>query len=181
MGDGASSYLCRNIRRNMIVESAGFTDGKIADKYGAKGTEFGAGGMPALSFPLRISGSPAGTASYAIVFDDPDSVPPCGFKWVHWLVAGLKKPYLDEDASRLDPDIVQGANSWMDRGTDRKGASAYGGPSPPDRPHEYVLTVLALDFEPVLKNGFTVEDLNRVSKGHILAKASIKGVYSPKE
>ena len=48
MGDGASSYLCRNIRRNMIVESAGFTDGKIADKYGAKGTEFGAGGMPAL-------------------------------------------------------------------------------------------------------------------------------------
>ena len=43
------------------------------------------------------------------------------------------------------------------------------------------LTVLALDFEPVLKNGFTVEDLNRVSKGHILAKASIKGVYSPKE
>ena len=93
----------------MIVESAGFTDGKIADKYGAKGTEFGAGGMPALSFPLRISGAPAGTASYAIVFDDPDSVPPCGFKWVHWLVAGLKKPYLDEDASRLDPDIVQGA------------------------------------------------------------------------
>lgn len=165
----------------MIVESAAFADGKIADKYGAKGTEFGAGGMPALSFPLKISGAPAGTASYAIVFDDPDSAPLCGFRWVHWLVAGLKKQYLEEDASRLDAGLIQGANSWMDRGADRKGASAYGGPAPPDRPHEYVLTVMALDFEPALKNGFTLEDLNRVSKGHILAKATLKGVYSPKE
>ncbi len=165
----------------MIVESVAFADGKIADKYGSKGTEFGAGGMPALSFPLKISEAPAGTASYAIVFDDPDSVPPCGFRWVHWLVAGLKKNHLEEDASRLDAGLIQGANSWMDRGTDRKGASAYGGPAPPDRPHEYVLTVMALDFEPALKSGFTLEDLNRVSKGHILAKATLKGVYSPKE
>lgn len=164
----------------MIIESPAFENGKIADKYGAKGTDFGAAGMPALSFPLRISGAPPGTAAYAIVFDDPDSVPVCGFRWVHWLVVGLK-PSLEEDASRKDPDIIQGANSWKDRGTDAKGASAYGGPSPPDRPHTYVLTAYALDFEPALRNGFELPLLEKISKGHILAKASVRGTYEPKQ
>lgn len=166
----------------MQVESGGFRDGRIADEYGSKGTEFGAGGMPALSFPVKITGAPPGTASFAVVFDDPDSVPVCGFKWVHWLVAGLREPYLEEDASRNNGEIVQGANSWEGRGTDRAGASAYGGPAPPDGEHTYVLTVLALDFEPVLRNGFRYEDLMKVvGSGHTLAKASIKGTYSPKD
>ena len=162
----------------MIVESDAFANGMIAEKYGKRGSQFGADRMPALSFPLRITDAPAGTASFAIVFDDPDSVPVCGFKWVHWLVAGLKEPELEEDASRNRTDIIQGVNSWYLHGIDSKEeASRYGGPAPPDRPHVYVLTVLALDFVPALRNGFDAETLNKVANTHVLAKAVLKGRY----
>ena len=163
----------------MKVESDAFRNGVIADKYGKRGSQFGAAGMPALSFPLKISEAPAGTASYAIIFDDPDAVGPCGFTWVHWLVAGLKDGELPEDASRTRTDLIQGANSWYLHGTDdRAAASCYGGPAPPDRPHTYVLTVLALDFIPVLKNGFDAAALEKVADTHVLAKAVLKGRYS---
>ena len=162
----------------MIVECPAFEGGVIADKYGKRGSKFGAGGMPSLSFPLKISDAPAGTASFAVIFDDPDSVPVCGFKWIHWLVAGLKDGELEEDASRTRTDIIQGANSWYLHGTDDKAeASFYGGPAPPDRPHVYVLTVLALDFVPALRNGFDAETLNKIANTHILAKAVLKGRY----
>lgn len=163
----------------MQVESEAFEGGWIADKYGSKGTEFGAAGMPALSFPLRITEAPPGTASFAVVFYDPESV---GIpNWIHWLVAGLVKPELEEDASRKNSEIIQGANSWEGRGTDKEGASAYGGPAPPDKTHTYVLKVMALDFEPVLRRGFTYDTLKKVvGKGHVLATATLKGKYSPK-
>ena len=163
----------------MIVESEAFEGGVIAEKYGKRGTEFGTGHMPALSFPLKISDAPAGTASFAIIFDDPDSVPVCGFKWVHWLVAGLKKTELPEDASRTDRDIIQGVNSWYPRDTDDKlKASFYGGPAPPNCPHTYVLTVLALDVIPALRSGFDYDTLMKVADTHILAKAVLKGTSS---
>ena len=47
----------------MIVESEAFKNGTIADRYGKRGSQIGAAGMPVLSFPLKISGAPAGTAS----------------------------------------------------------------------------------------------------------------------
>lgn len=164
----------------MDISSAGIVDGKILDRFGAKGSEFTYGGMPSRSLPVEIYGAPAGTASFALVFDDPDSIPPCGFKWVHWLVAGFRTTKLPENASQDDPRLVQGANSWYGHGVeDRFKASFYGGPSPPDREHTYVLTVYALDFVPVLRTGFTAEDLAKVSKDHVLAKATLKGRYSP--
>ncbi|MDD4668857.1 MAG: YbhB/YbcL family Raf kinase inhibitor-like protein [Candidatus Methanomethylophilus sp.] len=163
----------------MKVTSAAFTNGRIADEYGSRGTEFGTAGMPVRSFPLEISDAPAGTASFALIFDDPDSRPTCGFTWVHWLVAGLKYSSLPADASRTDGRIIQGANSWNGHGTDLRGSSVYGGPCPSDRPHTYVLRVLALDFEPALKPGFSYEALTKVAKNHILAKAELRGLYEP--
>lgn len=163
----------------MQVKSVAFEDGRIADKYGVKGGENGPGGMPLRSFPLEISGAPPGTGSFAVVLEDPDSAPNCGFTWIHWLVAGLKRPRLEEDASRTAKDLIQGATSWNGRGADLKQASAYGGPNPPDRPHTYHLHVYALDFEPALKPGFSYEELMHVAKGHILARAELTGVYGP--
>lgn len=166
--------------RIMEISSDGIVDGVIQDRFGSKGTEFASGDMPSRSLPLKIEGAPAGTASYAIVFDDPDSVPPCGFKWIHWVVAGLRKTELPENASREDTSLVQGCNSWFEHGIDdRSEASFYGGPAPPDKKHTYVLTVYALDFVPALRNGFKLDDLLKVSKDHILAKCTLKGTYSP--
>lgn len=39
-----------------------------------------------LSPPLRWSGAPAGTGSFALVMDDPDAPPGC---WVHWVLFNL--------------------------------------------------------------------------------------------
>ncbi|MCQ2078906.1 MAG: YbhB/YbcL family Raf kinase inhibitor-like protein, partial [archaeon] len=67
-------------------------------------------------------------------------------------------------------------NDWYGHGIDDKAkASFYGGPYPPDKEHTYVFTVLALDFVPVLRTGFTREELLAVSKDHVLAKATMKG------
>lgn len=165
----------------MEIVCKGITDGRLDDIYGCKGTEFAEGRMPARSFPLEIRDAPAGTASYAVIFDDPDSVPVCGFKWIHWLVSGLRSRTLPEDASRTCDDIVQGVNSWYPEDVgDRMKASCYGGPYPPDREHIYVITVLALDFIPVLKKGFTYDELMKVTKGHVLATAKLNGAYSPR-
>ena len=43
-----------------------------------------------------------------------------------------------------------------------------------------MITVLALDFIPVLKQGFTYDELMKVTKGHVLATAVLKGAYSPR-
>ncbi len=165
----------------MDITSAAVNDGVLDERFGCNGQDFAPGDMPSRSFPLEIVGAPAGTASFAVIFDDPDSVPVCGFKWVHWLVTGLKTPKLPEDASRESDDIVQGVNSWYGRDVfDINAASRYGGPYPPDKVHTYVITVLALDFVPVLRTGFTYEDLEKVTKGHVLAKATLKCKYPPK-
>lgn len=165
----------------MEISSAAIVNGVIADKYGCKGTEFVEGDMPSLSIPVKIEGAPSGTASFALIFDDPDAVPACGIQWVHWLVSGFKQTELPENASQTCPELVQGRNDWYQHGIDDvKKASFYGGPYPPDREHTYVLTVMALDFVPVLKTGFSVDDLKKVCKDHILAKSTLKGKYSPK-
>ncbi len=165
----------------MEISSTAVKDGVLEERFGCNGQDFAPGDMPSRSFPLKIEGAPSGTASFAVVFDDPDSVPVCGFKWVHWLVTGLKSAELPEDASRECGDIVQGVTSWYQHGLDdRNAASRYGGPYPPDREHTYVVTVLALDFVPVLRTGFSYDDLAMVTKGHVLAKASLKCRYPPR-
>jgi Raf kinase inhibitor-like YbhB/YbcL family protein len=65
--------------------------------------------------------------------------------------------------------MVQGNNDF--------GKIGYGGPTPPDKPHTYVITVYALDSLVNLENGFTKEEFEEAIKGHILAEASMEGIY----
>lgn len=165
----------------MKVTSPAIVDGWLADKYGCKGTDFVEGDMPSLSFPLKIEDVPEGTVCFALIFDDPDSAPVCGFAWVHWLAFGFTSPEIPENASRTMKDIVQGYNDWYKHGIDDKGrASFYGGPYPPDRKHQYVMTVYALDCKPGLGTGYSMAELKEAIKGHVLAEAAVKGWYSPK-
>ena len=152
----------------MIVESSGIVNGKLLDKYGKRGKRESSTGMPVLSFPIDILDAPKNTKSYAIVFDDPDSVPVCGFTWIHWIVITTKNS-LKENASVEDNSLIQGVNSW--------GKSVYGGMAPPDRPHTYICTVYALDCVPDLSDGFTIDELNEILKKHTLEKCVLKGLY----
>lgn len=167
-------------KEKMTVTSAGIIDGRIADVYGSKGTQFGPGGMPTYSLPLKINNAPKGTVSYAIVIDDYDAVPLFGFTWIHWLAANLERDELAANESVQARDFVQGANSWYGKlgGLDAITASVYGGMAPPDGAHTYNIKVYALDTKLPLEKGFFLNQLYREMEGHVLAEATLKGVYS---
>lgn len=152
----------------MKISSEGIVNGKILDKYGKRGTQQKFG-MPTLSMPLKIEDSPKGTVSYAIIFDDPDSVPVCGYIWNHWLVANLQKTILKENESETSFDFVQGKNSWND--------NSYGGPCPPDRPHNYRFRVFALSSLLNLRGDFSLNQLEEAIKGKVLDTAELYGIY----
>ena len=90
----------------MKVTSKGIVEGKILDKYGKRGSQQKFG-MPTLSLPIKIESAPKDTKSFAIIFDDPDSVPVCGYIWNHWLVANLQKTELKEDESQTSFDFMK--------------------------------------------------------------------------
>ena len=163
----------------MIVESDGIVSGRFADRYGAKGTEF-VGDMPSHSIPFRIRDAPKGTVCFAVVFEDFDAVPVCGFDWIHWTVADLTSEEVPEGESGKGT-LIEGCNSWHGIGGDltREQASAYGGMAPPDKEHEYTLTVYALDCKTGLGKGFYLNELRRAMKGHVLAHCTVAGTYAP--
>ncbi len=164
----------------MKVKCNGIVNGYLEDKYGAK-SNVSKNGMPGVSIPLEISDAPEGTVSYAIVMDDYDAVPPCGFNWIHWLVCDLKRTVLKEGESGNSTDFTEGCNSWhsaMEQNTIEE-ATGYGGPAPPDKMHRYTITVYALDKELGLKKGFMMNDLYFAMMGHILDKETIIGMYEP--
>jgi phosphatidylethanolamine-binding protein (PEBP) family uncharacterized protein len=105
----------------MKVTSAGIQDGIIADVYGQRGHRNKPGQMVTYSLPLSIAEAPAGTVSYAIVIEDKDAVPGCGFSWIHWLGANLQRPALQANESVTATDYIQGTNSWSGKlgGLDR--------------------------------------------------------------
>lgn len=164
----------------MRINSTGVVEGSFLDRYGAKGTDF-IEGMPSLSIPFDIIDAPEGTVSFAAVFDDYDAVPVCGFNWIHWIICNLKKTSVEEGESRNSKDFIEGCNSWHGIGDilSRETATGYGGMAPPNGTHRYTLKVYALDCELDLKEGFFLNELMFGIKGHVLAHASLIGMYGP--
>ena len=163
----------------MYITSEGLdARGHWMDIYGKRGTQFGKDDMPTYSIPLAIHDAPIETKSYVIIFDDMDAVPVCGFVWIHWLVANLTRTHLEENESSNAQDFLQGVNSrYSHDNMTREEASVYGGMAPPDKPHRYDLKVYALDTLLPLENGFFYNELRRAMEGHVLAEASLSGIY----
>ena len=163
----------------MNVTSTGIHDGIIDDIYGHRGHRDKPGQMVTYSLPLSIADAPDGTVSFAIVIEDKDAVPVCGFSWIHWLVANLERTELLPDESITAKDYVQGTNSWSGKlgSLDRQAASVYGGMSPPDTGHVYEIHVFALDCKLDLKPGFYLNELYKAMDGHVLACHTLKGYY----
>ncbi|RRH44480.1 YbhB/YbcL family Raf kinase inhibitor-like protein, partial [Clostridioides difficile] len=109
----------------MKVTSTGIVNGVIEDKYGKRGTQFNEGGMPTYSLPLKFEDAPKNTVSFAVFLEDKDSVPVCGFAWIHWLAVNITKDELNENESVTATDFVQGTTSWHGKlgGLDRLEAS----------------------------------------------------------
>jgi Raf kinase inhibitor-like YbhB/YbcL family protein len=142
------------------LTSSAFKEGEaIPRRYTCDGENL----SPALSW----SGVPQGTASLALIVDDPDA--PAG-TWVHWVLADLPVdlPGLPESAPGSG---VEGVNGFRKTG--------YGGPCPPrGSTHRYYFKLYALDKTLGLKTGMSKADVEKAMQGHILAQGQLMGRYS---
>ncbi len=156
--------------QKLEITSSAIINEQISDEYGKRGTQV-VNNIPTRSIPLNVLSAPEGTVCYAITIIDPDSKALCGYEWVHWLATNITDKKIPANASiDLKDTIVQGKNSF--------GTIGYGGPTPPDKTHSYVITVYALDSSLELSNGYSLDDFNAAAKGHILDSTEIIGKYA---
>ena len=89
-------------------------NGYIPDAYAKHADAAGLyAGTPTRSFPFEVTGVPAGAATLAVVFYDVDSIPVCGFPWIHWCACDIPASATEfpADASnRRFGGMVQGKN-----------------------------------------------------------------------
>jgi Raf kinase inhibitor-like YbhB/YbcL family protein len=155
------------------LESAAFRDGEsIPAIHTGEGLN--------LSPPLRWSGAPAATRSFALVVEDPDS--PAG-SWVHWLLFNIPASLRALPAGlERAPELPNGARHGSCWGVGRFDRIGYQGPLPPaGAAHRYVFELVALDAALELPPGCTVFDLRAAIRAHQLARAELTGLYSSGE
>ena len=117
-----------------------------------------------LSPPLVWSGAHEPTRSFAITVIDPD-----GGNWVHWVQFNIPEDVTGLNEAAGGPAVgISGQNDF--------GALGYGGPCPPSGNHRYVFTLYALDTTLELAKNTTLEAVQEVMVGHILAQASLTGM-----
>jgi Raf kinase inhibitor-like YbhB/YbcL family protein len=125
-----------------------------------------------VSPPLRWGEPPPGTASLALVCEDPDA--PRGL-WVHWVIFHLPASAREllegvPAADVLPEGAKQGKNDFGNLG--------YGGPSPPrGKPHRYYFKLYALDAQLDLPAGATRDEFLAAMRGHVLAEGQLMGRY----
>ncbi|MGO8828812.1 MAG: YbhB/YbcL family Raf kinase inhibitor-like protein [Steroidobacteraceae bacterium] len=129
-----------------------------------------------VSPPLRWSGAPAGTRSFALTVYDPDA--PTGSGWWHWVVFDIPASVSElpqgagNAAGQLPAGTVQGRTDF--------GAPGYGGPCPPagDKPHRYIFTVYALKTAKLdVPSGGSAAMVGFMINANKLASASIIARY----
>jgi Raf kinase inhibitor-like YbhB/YbcL family protein len=127
---------------------------------------------PDVSPQLSWKGAPAGTQTFALIVDDPDS--PVG-TWVHWVLYDVpanttELPEGLEKKEQLAGGALQGRNDFHKTG--------YGGPCPPaGKPHRYFFKLYALDTKLNLRAGATKPDVERAMRSHILDQTELMGRY----
>lgn len=151
--------------------------GLLPDQYGKFAPESQKiNGNPSTSFPIEISGVPENTKAYALVMVDHDSIPVCGFTWIHWIATNIPVDWttIPENASlKLKDRFIQGKNSNASRFVNGEPQTGYTGPTPPNQTHDYQLTVYALDQLLPLRNGYWLNEFLHAAEGHILDQATI--------
>lgn len=151
-------------QKSLKIESAAFREGgMIPEHYTCDGAD--------VSPPLSWGSAPAGTASLALIADDPDAP---GKTWVHWVVFDLPP-----SASGF-PENVPGDRTLAIGGAQGRndfGRIGYGGPCPPGGTHRYFFKLYALDTRLELEPGITKAELLKAMEGHVLAEGQLMGKY----
>jgi Raf kinase inhibitor-like YbhB/YbcL family protein len=149
---------------DLQLRAPGFPNGEIPKKFTCDGDD---------SSPrLEWSAPPASTQSFALTIVDHDA--PVG-SFVHWVLydlppttRGLPEGVPNED--QLTDGSRQGENDF--------GKIGYGGPCPPGgSSHRYTFSLYALDAKLNLAPRATRSQVERASKGHVLAYGELVARY----
>jgi Raf kinase inhibitor-like YbhB/YbcL family protein len=143
----------------MELESSAFADGQpIPRRHTCEGED--------LSPPLAWTDVPEGTASLALIVDDPDA--PRG-TFTHWLGWGLDRTAAGLEEGEAAP--AEGRNDF--------GETGYRGPCPPPGhgPHRYFFRLYALEQALGLSPGAGRAELDAALARSSLATAELMGTY----
>ena len=143
------------------LSSASFAaDGAIPAQYTCDGSDI----SPALAW----TEAPAGTQSFALIADDPDTPKKTV---IHWLIYDLSP------ATRALPEGVPTKAKLPDgsrQGKNGHGKIGYSGPCPPPgAAHHYFFKLYALDYKTGLKPKANVAAVESAITGHILAETEL--------
>jgi len=157
-----------NDASRFALTSTAFTNGAaIPARFTCDGEDL----SPALSW----SGAPKGTATFALVVEDPDAP---GGTFIHWVLYDLPATTnaLAEGMPK-DGSLAKLGNAHQGRTSFK--ALGYGGPCPPKGPaHRYYFRLYALDAALGLPVGATRDEVVAAMRGHELAKAELMGTYA---
>ena len=151
----------------MKISSNAFSHGGgITSKYTCDGNNF--------SPPLSIDNVIKGTKSLALIVDDPDAPGGVFVHWVIWNIPPERTSIPERVPTSETVDSLGGAR----QGVNDFGRLGYGGPCPPPGPaHRYFFKLYALDRELGLRAKASKAELESAMKGHILAEATLMGIY----
>lgn len=145
----------------MLITSLDFADSQMIP---AEFSKQGGNSSPSLEF----HDIPAGAHSLALTCHDPDAATPGGF--THWVVWNITPSTTSISKNGMPMTAVQGRTDW--------GTNSWDGPQPPSGTHRYIFTLYALDTHLNLIATAGRQQLEQAMQGHILATASLKGLYS---
>lgn len=144
---------------HMEISSPAFVhEQRIPAKYTCQGAN--------INPKLVIKGMPTKTKSLVLIVDDPDAPRKI---WVHWVVYNIPPQEVIEENSVPG---MQGINDFK--------MQNYGGPCPPFGVHRYFFKLYALDSLLALSEGAFKEKVLDAMKGHVLAEATLVGLYEKK-
>lgn len=156
----------------MKVTSSAFADnGTIPSEHAGVGD---CGGKN-ISPPVAWSNLPAKTKSVAVLVFDPDGAAGLGVS--HWVAYNIAA----ERGELKAGEGAAGSNFDFTMGPNVAGTPSYRGMCPPagDRPHHYVMTVIATELAPgSLPAGLGRDALLAALKGRALGGQSVVGLYS---
>ena len=143
----------------LTVKSSAFeSNGKIPAKYTCDGEN--------VNPPLSISGLPEGTASLALLVEDPDAP---GGVFRHWAVWNISAGTMEVGENSVPQGAIEGANDF--------GEVGWGAPCPPSGSHRYVFKIYALDVILELGEGASRAELTAAMEDHVLASGELVGLY----
>jgi Raf kinase inhibitor-like YbhB/YbcL family protein len=130
-----------------------------------------------LSFPVSWTAGPAGTQSYALFVEDPDSGQPQ--PTLHWLAYNIPSTTLSLSKGVHNSAVLKGAKTMM-QGINSKGGIGYVGPHPAvgDAPHHYHVQVFALSRMLPLGGGATRDQVLEAMHDRILAEGELIGTFA---